>query len=479
MLAESMLAESMLAESMLAESMLQPTTTSSETAHEAIRVTHLECTSIDSEEQETEINVTKKMDKVYQLIQRRTLESCMSEATVSVLSATLTAPHNHEYHYTTEHIVFAGWKKVNMNKSSTSSDDDTADGGKYYTFLQTLKQGSVIPSKKIKANVSIKGLKSHLTEARLVQLLEEKGIGRPSTFSSLVEKIQERKYVVKENVKGKTIKCVDYELNGKEVIKITIEKEFGNEKNKLIIQPLGIMTLEFLVSYFEDMFNYNYTKQMEDDLDEVARDKKKWVDVCQSCHDELERSMAAITKRGKETIRIDDTHTYMIGKHGPVIKVTCADGVQFKSARKDIDLNKLRRGEYTLEDILEQNNTTSNSIGLFKDYPAFVKTGKFGKYLEWNGITKSLKHLKQSADEITLDDVIDLLYDAEIEGAHTLRSITDDASIRKGKYGNYIFYKTSKMKKPRFLKLDGFSGGDYLTCDLTVLQGWFKDTFKV
>jgi DNA topoisomerase-1 len=517
MRSESMRSESMRSESMRSESMRQHTTISAEeikeSAHEAIRVTHLECKNV---EDVTDAS-RKKMDRVYQLIRRRTLESCMAAATVSVLLATITAPFNHTYHYTTEHIIVAGWKKVNK-----SAVDDN-----YYSYLQALTKNSIIHYKKIKANLHIKELKTHFSEARLVQLLEEKGIGRPSTFSSIVEKIQERKYVLKENIKGKLIKCVDYELAEKEMIKITLEKEFGNEKNKLIIQPVGIMALEFLLEHFDVLFQYSYTKQMEEDLDLVAKGEKVWHDVCRTCCDELEQHIAAMAKRGKERIRIDDNHTYMIGKWGPVIKVggaapqtprigAGASGVgvgasgadtsreagtreaggvggaapQFRAVKKDIDLNKLRRGEYTLEDILEKNDVMP-SIGLYKEKPVYIKVGKFGKYLEWNGITHSLKHIKQPVDEITLEDVLEIVYDLHNEdgdgsGSNTnnksgiLRVISVDASIRKGKgnYGNYIFYKNNKMKKPRFLKLDGFTG-NYLTCELSVLQEWFKRTYDV
>ena len=498
------------AESMLAESMQQPTTNDDnrpttaaphesaphesaphESApHESIRITKLECKSLDEES-------SAKENRVYQLIRQRTLESCMKDAIVSVLTASISAPFDKEYRYSTEQIVFAGWKKVASN---------TSENDKHYSFLQSLKPNAVIHYKKIKANLHLTELKTHLTEARLVHLLEEKGIGRPSTFSSIVEKIQERKYVKKENIKGRLISCTDYELDGKQIIKITLEKEFGNEKNKLVIQPVGIMALEFLVEHFETLFQYSYTKQMEDELDAVARGEKEWHVVCKTCYLAIEKLMSVILKRGKETIRIDDNHIYMIGKYGPVIKVggTAPQNPSLKNTgggkskasslwlavKKDIDLNKLRRGEYTLEDIVEDQSKPS--IGVYKDEPVYIKAGKFGKYLEWKGQTQSLKHLKQPIDEITLEDVLELLYDLNSDNtgdnadvnkqdkSGVLRVITEDASIRKGKgeYGNYIFYKNKKMKKPRFLKLDGFTG-DYLTCELSLLQEWFKNKYKI
>ena len=108
-----------------------------------------------------------------------------------------------------------------------------------FQFLQTLKNKSIVHYNKIVAKVSVKDLKSHYTEAKLVQLLEDKGIGRPSTFSNLIDKIQDRGYVKKDNVKGKKINCIDYELIENEIEETDNEREFGNERNKSAICYLG------------------------------------------------------------------------------------------------------------------------------------------------------------------------------------------------------------------------------------------------
>ena len=430
-------------------------------AHEAIRPTKITCQEIQGD--------TKRENRLYQLIRRRTLESCMAAASISVLTALITAPKNQEYHYTTDHVIFPGWQIVGT---------PIAVENKEYTYLQSLKAQVALPYQKIKAMVHLTETKHHYTEAKLVNLLEAKGIGRPSTFSSLVDKIQERNYVKKENVKGKTVLCTDYEVADGVVKTVKTEKEFGQEKNKLIITPVGILALEFLLKHFEPFFQYSYTKQMEDDLDLVIDGTILWHNVCKKYYDELTNLSSTILDRGKETIRIDAEHTYMIGKYGPVIKCIKEKETTFKTVRKDIDLNKLRNGDYTLEEVLEEEKTDAppTSIGLFHDKPVYIKVGKFGKYLEWNGLSKSLKHLKQTPAEITLDDVADLLFDGENELEQT-RVLSPDATIKKGKYGYYIYYKNKKMKKPRFLKLDGFAQ-DYMTCDLSTIKEWFEKTYK-
>ena len=95
-------------------------------------------------------------------------------------------------------------------------------------------------------------------------------------------------------------------------------------------------------------------------------------------------------------------------------------------------------------------------------------------------------NLKKKIEDIELDDVIELLYDLANEQADNPdesaptknRIISDNVSIRKGKYGDYIFYKSKTMRKPRFLKLDGFVG-DYMTCDIALVKQWFKEKYKI
>jgi DNA topoisomerase-1 len=430
-------------------------------AHEAIRPTKLDLAEVEGRE-----------GRVYKLIRRRTLESCMAAASLSVLSAVITAPEKYEYHYTAEHVIFLGWQRAAAASASVSPEN-------YYTYLQTLKATRSLIPPKIKAILHLTETKPHYTEAKLVSLLEEKGIGRPSTFAGLIAKLQERNYVKKENVKGKMVMCTEFEVANGQLKKLQVEREFGNEKNKLVITPVGILALEFLLTHFEPFFAYSYTQEMEDALDVVVQEQRAWQPICRKYYTELEELTAAIADRGKEMIRIDAEHTYMIGKYGPVIKCITKDKkeVSFKPVRKDIDLNKLRDGGYSLAEVLEtddEKNAPPTSIGLFQAKPVFIKVGKFGKYLEWNGLSKSLKHLRKKPAEITLDDVVELLFDSENEMEHT-RVIHSDATIKKGKYGHYIYYKNKKMKKPRFLKLDGFPGGKdaYLTCDLSILQEWF------
>jgi DNA topoisomerase-1 len=401
-------------------------------AHEAIRPTDINRTELISD-------FSAKERKMYALIWRNTVESCMAAAKYNAITAIISAPQKKEYKYSTEQAVFPGWKVVAGYEKENA----------IYAYLKSLK--SVDTYKKIVAKVTVKELKTHYTEAKLVQILEEKGIGRPSTFASLVEKIQERGYVKRDNVEGKKLKCIDYELEGEEMSEIENTREFGNEKNKLVIQSVGIMVIEFLLSNFEQFFDYDYTKTMENNLDKIAKNELIWHHLCRECLDDIDKTPCI---QEKKQYRIDDNHVYMVGKYGPVIKYTSDDGetTKFKNVKKDLDVTKIEKGEYSLEELLEEQH--SKSLGKYKGDDVFVKKGKYGYYAQSGKKTQSLARYDKDILEITLEDVVGLFGETPKD---VVRPINNDVSIRKSKYGLYIYYKTPSHKKPEFISLKKFT----------------------
>jgi len=438
-------------------------------AHEAIRPTSISLQNLPEE-------MDSKEKRMYKLIWTNTLESCMSAASFYSITANITAPLNTKYSYTTELIDFPGWKIVD-NKFSRENKD--------YQYLQIITSNVAIQHKKIYSKVTIKDSKNHYTEAKLVQLLEEKGIGRPSTFSSLVDKIQERGYVKKEDIKGKEMICRDFELEDGEICEIENKREFGNEKSKLVIQPLGIIVMDFLEKHFNKLFNYEYTRLMESALDKIAKGELIWFEVCSSCNKEVDGLIESIKNETKFEFQIDDNNTYMIGKYGPVIKcVEEKDGkeeVTFKSVKKDIDISKLKIGKCDLDDIVEQNKTGNiqYNLGKYEGKDVILKKGKFGLYASWGENSKTLKEFgNRPIENITFEEVKQILE----KGSGIVREINSNLSIRKGPKGDYIFYKNSKMKKPSFHDIKSFTietKEDYKICDITILKSWISEKYNL
>tara|TARA_B110000259_G_scaffold188344_2_gene246617 strand:- start:6974 stop:9346 length:2373 start_codon:yes stop_codon:yes gene_type:complete len=441
-------------------------------AHEAIRPTNISLEKLPDDGD----GFTPRHRKLYKLIWNNALESMMSPAKYKQQTAKISAPENNHYKYTVEENIFPGWKAV-----------QGIEPEKYYKYLQNLKCDTVIPSK-ILAKQTLKELKSHYTEARLVQLLEQRGIGRPSTFSSLIDKIQERSYVKKENIEGKKLATIDYIFEDGNITEERSEKEFGNEKNKLVISQMGILVIEFLIKYFNDMFDYDYTKKMEDDLDLIAHGKKKYEVLCDDCNRLIEKlikdnSLLSSSNGSslKLNIKIDDKHTYTIGKNGPIIKYTKPDNsMGFYGVKPDIDMERLKNGEYKLEEIILLKEDNVKILGEHNGKIVYLKSGKFGSYLQCGEIKKSLKFVKINIPlkNIQLDDAINILDEANKGDNSLVRKIDDNLSIRNGKFGHYIFYKNSKMKKPQFLKLNGFDD-NVKTCNLDYIKNWIKEKYEI
>jgi DNA topoisomerase-1 len=444
-------------------------------AHEAIRPTDISLKELPEE-------TDSKEKRLYKLIWTNTLESCMSPASYYVITASLSGYNNTKFSYVSEQIDFLGWKIVETKKQ------DDKEKEPHYNYLQTLKQNSSMPYKKILANVLLKDTKSHYTEAKLVNILEDNGIGRPSTFSSIVEKIQERVYVKKQDVKGKEILCKDYELNEtQDIFEVETKREFGNEKGKLVIQPLGIIVIEFLIKKFDELFNYDFTRQMEDDLDKISKGEKVWYEVCKICNEKIDTFIENLKDDKKVEIKIDETHVYMIGKHGPVIK--CLKDNSFKGIKKDlqVDIHKLENGGYNLEDLIVIEEKTSNTdkkqngteLGVYENESVILRKGKFGLYVTWGEKSKTLKELgNRPIESINFEEVEQILKNNETTGSNIVRTINENLSIRKSAKGDYIFFKTSKMKKPSFFNLTGIDE-DYKTCEIDVLKSWLKDKHGV
>ena len=145
-----------------------------------------------------------------------------------------------------------------------------------------------------------------------------------------------------------------------------------------------------------------------------------------------------------------------MGKHGPIVKQVKEGKTKFIGVKKHIDIDKIKSGEYTLADIIIQTPSKfQNSeihLGIYKDDIIHVKEGKYGAYLSYKKKNYSLKTFEKTKDNITLEDAIKIIEKKYVGGSY-LKIITKEASIRKGKYGPYVYYKQKGMKKPIFIKI--------------------------
>ncbi len=437
--------------------------------HEAIRVTDINLSSIP-------LGTNPREASMYNLIWKNTIESCMSEAKYMNTPLRISAPDIYinkkskkiNYEHTIETPSFLGWKIV----SNREVDQNECIGLKMCvrSFLDKRVEYS-----KIESNVVVRSKHSHYSEASLIKKLEDAGIGRPSTFAMIVDTIQERGYVKCEDVLGHDHNCTEFVLVANENIhKIQIDKTFGNEKSKLQIQPIGVLTIEFLVKHFESLFSYNYTKQMEEDLDKIAKNEDKtWNQLCKECLEEITNLSKKTMKIEKDKYFLDDSHELLFTQYGPSVRKTLDDGtIEYIKVKENVDIEKLRNHDYDLDEILEKE---SQSLGVYENHDMFVKKGRYGYYLSWNDQTYNLKTWTSSIQKFSYQDALEMIQ-TSIKDKNIVRKIDNEISIRSGKFGPYVFYKTLSMKKPKFFPLKKCPL-QYEECDETELKEWIKKTY--
>ena len=474
--------------------------------HEAIRVTNLICSNISLDLGNNEIenqHQKEQRQRLYVLIWKRSIESCMSNYIYKQIIIKITSPNEGIYYkYVLDIPVFLGYQMdILQNKMEIMKKmgEEQMKKNALYLFLQCAK--SPIKCMKIECENIISEKNSHYTEAGLIRDLEEYGIGRPSTFSIILQSIQERNYVVKKNLEGIKIKCIDLVLDldiKKDIEEIEKERIMGKEKNKLVLQELGKTVIEELIPTFNDLFSYDYTKKMEIELDKISKDqdqeKEEWNIICNECENTIKKNAKQWKIEMKQNYKIDDDHELIFIKTGAIILYKNSE---YKSIRSNIkiDFNKLRNKEYNLEELLEIPN---DYLGEYEGFPLFMKKGPYGIYVTW-GEKKESIHLEKfeknkKLEKITLEDIIQYLQMKHThhisEKKNVLRVLNERISIRKGKYGAYIYYnipnskekekekEKEKKKDPHFYNLKLFPG-NYSICETKEILEWLENTYGI
>lgn len=452
--------------------------------HEAIRVTHLEVRKIEG--------LAARVGKLYELIWRNSVASCMSAYKGEQTSVYISSPlAGAVYVHRVNVPVFMGWKRLDSNVDVVK---EQAAGAALVLYIKSQKE---VICQRVSAEVAIHGKKTHYTEASLIKRLENVGIGRPSTFASLVETLIDRGYVKKGDIEATNINVTEYVLEGSLIEEKVVEKKIGGEKGKLIIQPVGIVVAEFLTEHFGSLFSYDYTKTMESDLDKIALSEEGSKDICKECNDEIERLIQPVDKR--RFVIKDSSDVVVFGRYGLMIQSKTVNKA-CRSVREGIDLGRLSRGEYTLDELLEKKD--SRVIGEYLDSPISIARGPFGWYVAYKDTKMGCKTLlsgggkADDSERGTKGKVIEKeepddeeVYNAFVKYMDTkddskegvtgmIRELTPDLSIRNGKFGGYIFYKTPSMKKPKFFTLKGFKES-YRFCQKDVLIEWIRTTYHI
>lgn len=284
--------------------------------HEAIRVTQLEtlCYTDMGNPQVVSLNA------LYQYIWRNTVASCMPPAIFhdTVITATQQSDDIH-FATTVELPVKYGWKALGKTREERTNEVNQQQG--ILMFFRGMTQPT-ITCFQLDSVCVLERPPKHYSEASLIAQLEKQGIGRPSTYAYLVDVLIQRGYVKVTDIEGTQTTCCDYSLNldkdeKNDIQKVLREVWVGREHNRLVIQPLGILTAEFLMNYFDDLFSYDYTHTMEQALDYIADGQNTKQTVCMNCQQAIAEALEPLRTLEKKNFhpfeieRKTATHTIL------------------------------------------------------------------------------------------------------------------------------------------------------------------------
>ncbi|HZX63264.1 MAG TPA: type I DNA topoisomerase, partial [Bacteroidales bacterium] len=398
-------------------------------AHEAIRPTYLDHRNIDGD---------NSQKRLYDLIWKRTIASQMNDAILEKTNVTIGISNATEKFIARGEVIkFDGFLKVYM-ESKDDDDDENQEG-----MLPPVSTGDKMIAQEIQAQQKFTQHSPRYTEASLVKKLEELGIGRPSTYAPTISTIQKREYVIKEDREGivrqySLIKLIDQSLT--EEIKM---ENTGFEKAKLYPTDIGNLVNNFLMQYFVNILDYNFTANVEEEFDEIAEGKLVWNkmihDFYYPFHAQIEETLETSKKVSGEKLLGKDplsgeNLSVRIGRYGPMVQLGDSDSEnkpRFASLKKGQSIDTI-----TLDEALELFKLP-RPLGDYEDSEVIVSTGRFGPYVRHNSAFYSLAKTDDPMT-IVLERAIELITEKrKKEMEKTIREFSENADMKilNGRYG--------------------------------------------
>lgn len=414
-------------------------------AHEAIRPTYIS---------HHEINASSQEKRLYELIWKRTIASQMSDAELEKTTATIAVSGRKEHFVAVGEVLkFDGFLKVYME--STDDEGDTEGNDK---MLPALAKGDVLALSSVTATERFSQAPARYTEASLVRKLEELGIGRPSTYAPTISTIQQREYVEKGDRKGterkyRMLTLHDGKIESGEKTELT-----GADKGKLLPTDIGVVVNDFLMEYFPDILNYNFTANVEQQFDDIAEGKTVWNDEIDHFyklfHPVVESALALRLehKVGERVLGTDPKSgrpvSVKIGRFGPLVQIGTPEDAEkplFASLLKGQSMSTI-----TLEEALKLFDLP-RTLGDFEGKTVVVGIGRFGPYIRHDGKYVSLPK-EFTPQGVSLEDAIMLIQQKrEQESQRLIKKFDEDDELEllNGRFGPYIAYKKKNYKLPK------------------------------
>lgn len=423
-------------------------------AHEAIRPTNVEAKTI---------NGTAEEQKLYELIWKRTVASQMSDAQIEKTIIKIgTSKFSENFIAKGEFIKFDGFLKLYQESVEDKNEEDDENG-----TLPELKENQKLNLWAASGIESYNKPPARFSEPSLVKKLEELGIGRPSTYASIISTIQKREYVVKENRPGKERTITVLTLKNDNISENTKKEKYGTEKSKMFPTDIGIVVSDFLADNFDNIMDYQFTANAEKQLDEIANGNMIWTDMLSEFYNPLnekikkvkkEADKAGVRELGKDP-STNKTIIARIGRYGPMIQMGNKENgeeVSFAKLKKEQSIDTI-----TLEEALELLKWP-RKLGKHKNEEVTVAIGKYGPYIKHDGKFYSIK--EDNPETIVLKRAVEVISEEEKnKKTNVIKEFSSkDIKILNGKYGPYISHKRKNYKIPPFEEVEKLTLKDCL-----------------
>jgi len=402
--------------------------TGAQEAHEAIRPTDLTKPTI--------LGLDDQSAKLYSLIYKRTLASQMSDAQLQKTKINISISERSENFIADGEILsFAGFLEV---YDYIAAEDK---------LLPEVSKGDELTLMDMSSRESFSRAKPRYTEASLVKEIEQMGIGRPSTFATMITTVQDRNYVVKDTREGAQREYQMIEIADGVISQLTQTENTGAEKNKLFPTNVAYLLVDFLVKNFRNIIGYEFTANLESDFDLIAEESKPWAGVIRNFYEpfheqiELAKDISRDETHGKRDLGEDPVSgkpvSVRFGRYGAYAQIGTQDDEEkptFASLRTGQDIENISLDEAI--ELFKMPRTVGETDG-----GEVIKAnyGRFGPYIQYGKKYVSLKEV--SPEEVSLETALELIAAKEKFDAERIIKVFEDSEIQvlNGRFGPYIW----------------------------------------
>jgi DNA topoisomerase-1 len=417
---------------------------SAQEAHEAIRPTYMEETTVEDAD----------LRRLYDLVWKRTMASQMADAELERTTAKIKISTNkEELTAQGEVLKFDGFLKVYMEDRD---EEDLTDEEQQEGMLPPLAVNQKLPFKEMRATERFTRPLPRYTEASLVKKLEELGIGRPSTYAPTISTILKRGYVEKRDKEGIKRNFHVLKLKDGKISKESDSETTGAEKSKLFPTDLGLVVTDFLKQYFDNIMDYSFTARIEEDFDEVAAGRLKWSKLIDDFYNPFKKDVENTIEnaeriKGERELGVDSVSGKKViarmGRYGPMVQI---GDVTDEEKPKFAKLKNTQSIETISYDEAMELFKLPRVLGLFEDIDVKVSIGRFGPYIEHD---KKFYSLAKELDPytITLEEANPIIVEKRAAKEERTIKIFEKEKIQllRGPYGPYIKQGLRNYKLPK------------------------------